>query len=72
MAGYDRALWDAKDRCTKALLGKPFDAMEMAGALDSLNKCWDELTDCLMRQRKERDDQILRLINELAEAKKKP
>lgn len=42
----------------------------MAQALDSLNKAWDELTDALVRQRDERDKQIARLMNELAEAKK--
>lgn len=33
-------------------------------------KAWDQLTDALVRQRKERDEQISRLLNELAEAKR--
>lgn len=75
MRNYDRELGDAKAAATRALCavvsGKNPDAVDhMATALDDLNKAWDALTDCLVRQREERDEQICRLIDELAEAKK--
>jgi hypothetical protein len=43
---------------------------QVACAVDELNKAWDRLTDALIRQRDERDRQIVRLINELAEARR--
>ncbi len=76
---YDREVFDAKDYATQCLLrltrldtkGRPLGSVdEMADALDLLNKAWDALLDCIVRQREERDRQILMLIDELAEAKK--
>ena len=71
---YDHALRHAKDRATSALLrvdSKDPAREDLAIALDDLNRAWDALTDCLVRQRSERDAQILRLIDQLAEARKK-
>lgn len=73
---YDLQLSDAKHACSRALLdlqrdNKGVDVSHMACAIDNLNRMWDALTDALVRQRTERDEQILRLINELAEAKKR-
>lgn len=80
---YDLLLSDAKANATKAVVnlvkngrdGKPLcdaDAASWAAtAMDDLNKAWDQLTDALVRQRTERDDQIRRLIDELAERRKK-
>lgn len=77
MAGrnYDHMLFDAKDHVTRTLCdlqrqSKDADVSALASAIDNLNKAWDALTDCLIRQRDERDEQIIRLIDELAEAKK--
>lgn len=72
---YDANLSAAKHRATSELVKIQRDYVNadlhgMAGAIDDLNKAWDELTDCLVRQREERDRQILKLIDELAEAKK--
>lgn len=70
---YDARLFEAKHRATRtlcaAISGKA-DLTEVGSAIDDLNKAWDELTDALVRQRKERDLQIIRLIDELAEARK--
>lgn len=80
---YDRRVLDAKAAATRAACvlvrndqnGKPVcdgeAAHQMAAALDGLNTAWDELTACLVRQREERDEQISRLMSELAEAKHK-
>lgn len=72
MSGLDRAVWDAKMRATKALIGLPdCDGRdEMASAIDGLSKAHDELADALVRQRDERGREVLRLIDALAEAKK--
>ena len=72
MKNYDLQLSHAKQAATEALmeLSNNADARHMAGALDALNLAWDELTNALVRQRQERDRQITRLIDELAEARK--
>jgi site-specific recombinase len=80
MAGkYDREVFDAKHHATQCLCrlitsnkdGQPIGTVDdVASALDRLNKAWDALTDCLVRQREERDRRILSLIDELAEARK--
>lgn len=72
---YDLCVSDAKRKALNELLilqrsDSKIDVTQMASALDNLNKMWDLLTDALVRQRSERDSQILRLIDELAEAKK--
>ena len=65
MRNYDQELRSAKSEVTRAL-------MDSAGrTVDDLNKAWDNLTDALVRQREERNLQILRLLDELSEAKKK-
>lgn len=77
MRNYDLELSDVKAATTSELCNlirdfgtKGVNLDRIANLIDQLNKAWDELTDCLVRQRKERDEQILRLIDELAEAKK--
>ena len=75
MGSYDDRVYDAKQAVTRTLcdLGKPdtrLAVMDLAGQIDALNRAWDDLTNCLVRQRRERDEQIIRLINELAEAKR--
>lgn len=76
MRNYDLELSDVKAATTRELCDLIRDTNGginldgIASLIDQLNKAWDELTDCLVRQCKERDDQILRLIDELAEAKK--
>lgn len=75
MRNYDSLLSFAKQAATDALIdlqrsNPNADASRMALALDELNKRWDELTDALVRQRRERDRIISELISELAEAKK--
>lgn len=77
MGGYDAQVHIAKSVVTKAVLNMEnkeervrTDMLEMGMAVDDLNKAWDELTTCLVRQREERDRIITGLINELAEAKK--
>ena len=72
---YDQDVHNAKQAVTDELLrfqraNPGTNAESLAMATDRLNKAWDALTDCLVRQRKERDAQILRLVDELAEAKK--
>jgi hypothetical protein len=71
---YDRNLSWAKENVTKMICRlaskEGCDPMDVSAAVNDLNKAWDELTDCLVRQREERDRQILSLIDELAEAKK--
>lgn len=74
-ANYDGRLFEAKQRAIRAVcrLNDPKDhnaVPDMATALDDLNKAWDQLTDCLVRQREERDRKILALIDELAESRK--
>ena len=71
---YDREVWDAKDGATKTLLGLGSGKVtieDMGHAVDRLNKAWDDLTNCLVRQRDERSSEVLRLLDELAEAKRK-
>lgn len=82
MSNYDLRVSDAKAAATRAVAnlakndrqGKPLcdgDAMQwVATAVDDLNKAWDALTDALVRQRDECGEQVVRLIHELAEAKK--
>lgn len=74
MKDYDAQLRGCKDRVTRLLCQlatkNPPDVMDVGRAVDDLNKAWDELTDCLVRHREERDRQIHRLLNELAEARK--
>lgn len=73
MSGLSRAVWDAQVRATKALCAlADNDARdEMASALDGLNKAHDALTDALVRQVQERGEEVLRLLDRLAEAKGK-
>jgi hypothetical protein len=75
MGSYDLRLSDAKRAALSACcrLNDPKDhnaVPHMAQSLDDLNAAWDALTDCLVRQRSELEGQVLRLIHELAEAKK--
>jgi len=42
----------------------------LPAAVDALNKAWDELTDCLVRQRDTRGEELLSVLDELAEARK--
>jgi hypothetical protein len=76
MRNYDLDLSYAKTAVTNAIAraaskDPPPDAvMSIAGAIDNLNKAWDNLTDCLCRQRDLRDKEISRLMSELAEATK--
>lgn len=69
---YDLRVSDAKRAVTAALCRqtKGGDLSELASSIDELNKAWDSLTDALVRQRDERGEQVLRLMNDLAEAKK--
>ena len=69
---YDRAVADAKEGATTALLelSEGQDRHRMARALDNLNCAWDELTDALVRQRKARDDTIAYLHGKIAELEK--
>lgn len=76
MGDYDRLLRGAKDAVTEMLCNLQskdtrFTTMDLACRIDDLNKAWAELTDCLVRQRNERDEQIRRLIDALAEARKR-
>jgi hypothetical protein len=69
---YDVRMSDAKQAVTKALCGLAagnpgLDVGGLATAIDNLNRAWDQLTDALVRQRDERDEQIGRLMNEVAE-----
>ncbi len=80
---YDRAVFNAKDAATAVVRvmarhevsgpgnERPISAELVASTIDALNKAWDELTDCLVRQRKQRDEVIRGLIDELAEANKR-
>lgn len=78
MGEYDRHVNDAKVQVTQMLCSLVSDderkhryAVEgLPQAIDNLNKAWDELTDCLVRQRIERGGEVLRLLDQLAEAKK--
>ncbi len=75
MGDYDLRVSDAKRYATQCVcrLSDPKSAdaaTNMAAALDDLNVAWDALTDCLVRQRDELGKQVLRLIHELAEAKR--
>jgi len=71
MKDYDGNLYSAKRAATDALLNLSRNPesgqMDMAAALDSLNKAWDELTDYLIRQNKARDLRISELTDELTE-----
>ena len=72
MADYDRDVAQAKARITKLLCVPTgaVDGIRLAEAFDELNKAWDALTDCLVRQRTVRDTQIQSLMNQLAERSK--
>jgi len=82
MRDYDHELADAKSYATKCLIraqgaaaeGKDvasaFD--ELASAFDDLNKAWNGVTDALMRQRTVRDEEIVRLLNQIAEMRRVP
>lgn len=72
MSQYSDAVHHAKTRATRAMLALPASEarMEMAGAIDDLNRAWDDLTNAIVRQRDERGSEVLRLLDELAEAKK--
>lgn len=72
---YDARLRAAKDAVTSMLCNlaskdTKFTLLDLGRTVDDLNKAWDELTDCLVRQRTERDAQIRRLIDDLAESRK--
>lgn len=78
MSEVSRRLGWAKDAATKAIVdmtrdvanGREPDVNGMAHVIDDLNKRWDELTDVLCAQRDERGAEVLRLLDELAEAKR--
>jgi hypothetical protein len=70
MADYDGRLFAAKQVVIKALCRSPVDPVEIGSAIDDLNKAWDALTDCLVRQVRTRDEQIRRLMNEMSELTK--
>ncbi len=78
MSDYDQRVFSAKNEITQLICSLVSDderkhrfAVEMLpGAIDNLNKAWDDLTNCLVRQRIERGDEVLRLLDKLAEAKK--
>lgn len=72
---YDRNLSDAKANVTRLVIAaadpKNVTARDnLPGAVDELNKAWDALTDCLVRQRDELQERVLDLINDVAELKK--
>lgn len=72
---YDQWLAFAREAVTTALAdlssGEPKrTARDLAVRVDDLNRAWDELTDCLMRQRDVRDAEIRRLLDEIAELNK--
>ncbi len=78
MGEYDRHVADAKQQVTQVVCGvvsdderkHRFGVEQLPGAIDHLNKAWDELTNCLVRQVQERDREIRSLLDQLAEAKK--
>jgi hypothetical protein len=75
VSNYDLRVSDAKRAVISCVcrLNDPKDhnaVPHMESAVDDLNAAWDALTDALVRQRDELGEQVLRLINELAEAKK--
>jgi hypothetical protein len=78
MSDYDRRVSDAKQEVTRLICSivssdekkHEYGVENLPGAIDNLNKAWDALTDCLVRQRTERDREIVSLLNQLAEAKK--
>ena len=67
---YDRDLINAKSRVTKLFCTPNVDPIDMAGAVEDLNKSWDNLTDCLVRQRVVRDRVIQDLMGQLAETER--
>lgn len=72
---YDRRVSDAKETVTGMLMNlqdpnSRFTILDVARSVDDLNKAWDELTSCLVRQREARDREIASLLNQLAEARK--
>ncbi len=73
MTNYDGRLRGAKDYVTKLLCAlaadKKVNVADLGAAIDELNKAWDELTDCLVRQRDERTRTIVSLLDQLAERK---
>ena len=74
---YDDEVYAAKRRVTEELMaavslverGEPVNPMNISQAVDQLNEAWDALTDCLVRQREERNVLILELVDEVAELK---
>ena len=72
---YDLMLSDAKRHVTETLIRSQRDEnanlSDLASAIDGLNSAWDKLTDALVRQRDELEKQVLSLIRDLAEAKKR-
>ena len=69
---YDAVLRGAKKRVTQLLCQKEAGGhiLELGGAIDDLNKAWDELSDCLVRQVEARDTEIRVLLNRIAELNK--
>jgi hypothetical protein len=78
MSNYDEGVFRAREEMTKLLVvlvsgdtrKRDYAIEQLPDAVECLNRAWDELTNCLVRQRRERDEQISRLMSELAEAKK--
>lgn len=75
MSGYDRAVWDAKERVTKSLVrasaAMPISEIhDVAGDVDTLNKAWDALTDQLVRKIAAMRETIDHLHGKLAEERK--
>lgn len=79
MSNYSRHVGEAKARVTDAICmivssdeKKHQRGIELLpGAVDDLNKAWDELTDCLVRQRDARGIEVMSLLDQLAEARKR-
>lgn len=75
MSNADQRLCLAKDEMTKVLIDLVkletkvggFSAMPYAQAQDELNKAWDEIVTILQKRVKLRDEEIVRLMNRLAE-----
>jgi hypothetical protein len=80
MSDYDRDLMIAKrqlmtniSRLSAAVAeGKNVTSAmdELSQSIDDLNKSWDELTDALVRQRTVRNEEILKLLDLIAELTK--
>lgn len=74
MEDYQKTVSNYKDQVTTLLCsvarGDNTADHLLASAIDNLNKSWNAWVDALYRRCNERDSQICRLMNELAEAKK--